>query len=150
MFISNILFLSFPLASLQHHGQELVFALFEQESTLFGQRGQSASSTFSLLLHLFHVNVCVNRNSAFFHLHQIDSESGRFCFGYVFILCEARELDRPTLSGYRRGELSSVFGDGRLLGHGSLSKLGKNATLFDMDDMDRQWEMEFFMGMGKD
>jgi len=43
-----------------------------------------------------------------------------------------------------------VFGDGRLLGHGSLSKLGKNATLVDMDDMDRQWEMEFFMGMGKD
>ena len=43
-----------------------------------------------------------------------------------------------------------MFGDGRLLGHGSLSKLGKNATLFDMDDTDRQWEMEFFMGMGKD
>ena len=59
-------------------------------------------------------------------------------------------LNRPRLSGYRRGELSSVFGDGRLLGHGSLSKLGKNATLFDMDDTDRQWEMEFFMGMGKD
>ena len=43
-----------------------------------------------------------------------------------------------------------MFGEGRLLGHGSLSKLGKNATLFDMDDTDRQWEMEFFMGMGKD
>ena len=28
--------------------------------------------------------------------------------------------------------------------------MGKNATLFDMDDMDRQWEMEFFMGMGRD
>ena len=59
-------------------------------------------------------------------------------------------LNRPRLSGYRRGELSSVFGDGRLLGHGSLSKLGKNAALFDMDDMDRQWEMEFFMGMDRD
>ena len=59
-------------------------------------------------------------------------------------------LNRPRLSGYRRGELSSVFGEGRLLGHGSLSKLGKNATLVDMDDTDRQWEMEFFMGMGKD
>ena len=28
--------------------------------------------------------------------------------------------------------------------------MGKNATLFDMDDTDRQWEMEFFMGMGRD
>ena len=43
-----------------------------------------------------------------------------------------------------------MFGDGRLLGHGRLSKSGKNATLFDMDDTDRQWEMEFFMGMGRD
>ena len=59
-------------------------------------------------------------------------------------------MDRPRPSGYRREELSSVFGDGRLLGHGRLSKSGKNATLFDMDDTDRQWEMEFFMGMGKD
>ena len=59
-------------------------------------------------------------------------------------------LNRPRLSGYRRGELSSVFGDGRLLGHGSLSKLGKNATLVDMDDMDKSWEMEFILETEKD
>jgi len=67
------------------------------------------------------------------------------------LFCAGHEnLDRPRPSGYRRGELSSAFGDGRLLGHGRLSKLDKNATLFDMDDKDRQWEMEFFMEMGKD
>merc|ERR1719445_74025 len=29
-------------------------------------------------------------------------------------------------------------------------KLGKNATLFDMDDTDRRWEMEFFLETEKD
>ena len=43
-----------------------------------------------------------------------------------------------------------MFGEGRLLGHGSLSKLGKNATLVDMDDMDKSWEMEFILETEKD
>ena len=66
--------------------QEILFALFEQESTLFGQ-----SATFSPLLTFVSPQHCANR-TALFALGATDSYQVQlFYLGYMFILAEHDE-----------------------------------------------------------